>query len=488
MLAALFTSRVILQTLGVTDYGIYNIVGGVVAMLSFLTASLSATTQRFLNVEMGKNDFTKLKQVFANSLLLHIIFILPVIILAETVGLWFLQNKLVIPPERAAAAFWVYQLTVISFAKTIFFAPFYGAIRAHEKFSFYAKMSVFDAVMKLVIVYLLILSPYDKLIALSFMRLCTDIIVKLVVYIYCHKNFEECKLKLSWSKDCVRQLLGYNVYSIIGAVSSIIRVQGLNIVLNLYYGPVMNAAQGIANMVYIAISSFSSNAAAATKPQIIMSYAQDDKKRLWGLITKSSKLYFYLLLILVLPFILEIDAALYIWLGDYPEYAPVFARLFLLEALQNVLLHPIMFANSAVGKLRAVTVISVVCRLFMLLFAVFAGINKLAPTYIYIFGLCAQGINLILIVIIVLKMQLGFSLSKYCDAVLWPISKICLLTVPVPAVLHYFFSKSTLSSCTVGIFALIWSGAIVFFVGLNKREKRMIADRLPFFLRKILYP
>ena len=487
MVVALFTSRIVLQTLGVTDYGINNVVGGVVVMLSFLTGSLSGTTQRFLSVELGKNDFVKLKQIFANSLSLHIFFILLTVVLFETIGLWFLQTKLVIPPERANAAFWVYQFSVISFSISVFFAPFDGAIKTHEKFGFYAKMSIFDAIMKLLTVYLLVILSYDKLITLTFMWLCVVIIGRIIVYIYCHINFEECRIKFSWIKDSIKQLLEYNAYTIIASISYIIRFQGLNIILNLYYGPIMNAAQGIANTIYVAISSFSDNAAIATHPQIVMSYVQNDKERLWTLITKASQLYFYLLLILVLPFILEIDTALYIWLGSYPKYTSIFAQLFLLEALQRVLGYPITYANTAVGKLRVVTIIGVVCRFLILLCALFLGINKLSPVYIYITVLVLQGFSFFITLVIVLKKQLGFSIHKYFKEVIVPISKTSLATASLPVIVHYFFSKTILSSCIVGIFILIWSAIIVFYIGLNKREKQMVANKLPHFFRKILF-
>ena len=487
MTVSLFTSRIVLQQLGATDFGINNVVGGVVLMLSFLTSSLEGTTQRFLSVELGKNNLVKLKQIFSNSLSLHIIFILLTIILAETIGLWFLKTKLVIPLERAYAAFLVYQFSVILFSISVFFAPFNGAIKTHEKFDFYAKMSIFDVVLKLIAVYLLVVLPNDKLVALAFMWLCVGVIGKIIIYIYCHVKFEECRIKLSWIKESIRQLLGYNVYTVVGAISYIIRFQGLNIILNLYYGPIMNAAQGIANTVYGAISSFSNNAAIATQPQIIMSYAKNDRERLWSLIIKSSLLNFYLLLIIALPFIMEINTALYIWLGDYPEYAPVFAQLFLLEALQRVFTHPITYANAAVGKLRAITIIGIFCRLLILLCAIFVGIYKLSPVFIYISALVLQGINFFVNLVIVLKMQLGFSIYKYFIEVIFPISKTSLLVISLPVVLHYFFSKTILSSCGVGVFTLLWCTIIVFYIGLSKKEKQMIVNKLPPFMRKLIF-
>jgi O-antigen/teichoic acid export membrane protein len=478
MFVALFTSRIVLQTLGVDDYGLNNVVGGVVGMLAFLTASLSGTTQRFLNVEKGKNNRDGLKQIFANSLSLHLIFILFAAIFAETVGLWFLQNKLNIPEGRESAAFWVFQFSVVSFCLGVFFAPFDGAIKAHEKFSFYAKMSILDVAMRLVIAFSLIYLPYDKLIAWSLMGKCVLLVRNIVIYVYCHRNFEECRIRFSFSKNRLRQLLGYNFYAMINSVSAIMKGQGLNIVLNLYYGAALNAAQGIANTVKVSLASFSGNAMIATKPQIIMSYAQKNKQRFWSLMTNSSRFYFYLMLILALPFILEIDTALYIWLGNYPKHASSFAQIFLLDALINTLWSPIGHANAAVGRLRAATINLIICRSLVLLSAVLIGMNQLPAVYIYISYLILQAVCLFIYMIIVIKYMLKLSLRKYFVDVILPILKTLFFVVPLPIALHYFFSKTVTLSCIVGFFTFIWSVAMVFCIGLNKHERQMIISKL----------
>jgi O-antigen/teichoic acid export membrane protein len=484
MIVSLFTSGIILRTLGVVDYGVNNVVGGVVSMLSFLTGSLSSTTQRFLNVEIGKNNTSELKRIFSNSLSLYLIFISIVIILAETVGLWFVKNKLVFPPERLEAAFWVYQFSIISFVITVFFTPFVGAIKAHEKFSFWAKMSLFDVMAKLATIYLLMVLPFDKLISLSFLHVCVLILGRMITYIFCHRSFEECRIKFSLSKEYIQRLLGFNFYKMIDAVSYIIKTQGLNVILNLYYGPVLNAAQGIANRVKNILYSFSNNAMSATAPQITKSYARGDKERLWRLVIKSSRLYFYLMLVLALPFILEIDSALQVWLGTYPEYATNFTRLFLLDALLSTILEPINQANEAVGKLKTFTITLLLFRLLILGSAVFMGMNKYSPVYIYVSYLILQSLNILVAMIIVLKVQLNFSLKKYILDVLFPILKTSLVVVSAPSIMHYLFSRSIISAVGVGFFTLAWSGMMTFYVGLNKNEKQMIIKKLPLLLRK----
>ena len=483
LIVSLYTSRVILRTLGVSDFGISNVVGGVVGMLSFLTSSLAETTQRFLSVEIGKNDTRRQKQIFSNSLFLHIIFIVIAVIIAQTIGLWFVQNKLVIPPERAFAAFWVYQFSVISFAVSVFFAPFEGAIRAHEKFSFYAKISIFDVVMKLVSVFLLVYLPYDKLIAYSLLITFVLLTGKVIIYIYCHKHFEECRIKISFEKENTKNLLGYNFFTIINTVSAVIRHQGLNIILNLYYGPLLNAAQGIADKIHSALTSFTNNAAIATQPQIIMSYAQNDRDRLWKLITTSSRLFFYLLLITSLPFILEIETVLYIWLGEYPDYTAIFTRLFLIEMLVIIPFTPVVYANYAVGKLLPTSITNVTSRILILFIALFIGINNFSPAYIYISAIILQFTACFIGVIIVLKKQLSFSLRDFFLNILLSIIKTLLLVISIPFLVHYFFSNSILNSVLTGVFTVFWSALIIFFIGLNRQEKQMIINKLPPFIK-----
>jgi len=493
MFVTLFTSRVVLQTLGAEDFGIYNVVGGIVMMLTFLTGSLSIATQRFLSVELGKGDKVKLKQVFANSLSLHLILILFILILAETVGLWFLQIKMVIPPERINTAFWVYQFSVTSFVISVFFSPFLGAIKAHEKFGFYANISIFNVVMTLVITFLIVYLSYDKLFIYAFMVMCVIIIEKILVYIYCYRRFEECRIKFSIFKDSINDFMGYNTYTLLITLTGIAKTQGLNFVLNIYYGPifgtVINAAQAIAAKINTALSSFSIDAISATAPQIIKSYAQNDRQRLWSLITQSSRLYSYLYLILSLPFFLEINITLDLWLGNgnYPqEHTAVFTRIILLRQLFWILIAPVIQANNATGKLRAYTINVSACGFLSIVFAIYIGMKGFSPAYIYLSDLIFTAVEVVISLIIVFKLRLQLSLYKYFTDVILPISKTGIFIISLPVAVHYYFSKTILSSCAVGIATLAWSMIIVYIVGLYKNEKQMIINKLPLFLRKRL--
>ena len=455
-------------------------------MLSFLSTSLSTTTQRFISFELGKDNKEKLKQVFTNSLSMYTVLIIFIVIFAETVGLWFLQNKLVIPQERVNAAFWVYQFSVISFAVSLFVIPFTGVIRAYENFGFYAKMGVFDVVITLIVTCLIVYLSYDKLIMYAFLVMCGIIIGRIIICIYCYRHYKECRIKFSFDKDGIRNLLGYNVYMLINNIIFVAQKKTLSFVLNICYGPYLNAAQGIANQINNALSTFSLNALTVTGPQIVKSYAQNDMKRLWNLITQSSRLYFYLSLILALPFILEIDTALHLWLGIYPEYTADFARILLLIQLIWPLTIPIKQANDAVGKLRAQTINVSCCRLLAIVLVIFVGTKGMSPVYIYLSLLISDAISTIITLIIVLGFQLKTPLYNYYKDVTLPIIKTIVLVVSLPVAAHYFFSSTILSSCAVGLFTFTWSVIIVFIIGLYKNEKQMIINKLPASLRNKL--
>ena len=486
MFVALFTSRILLRTLGAEDFGIYNVVGGTVTMLSFLRTSLSTTTQRFINVELAKSNNQKANQVFSNSLSLYAAIIIFVIIIAETVGLWFLQNKLVIPQERVNAAFWVYQFSILSFAVTLFVTPFNGVIRAYENFSFYAKMGIYDVITTLAVTCLIVYLSYDKLIIYAFLVMCVIILGRIIICIYCYRHYKECRIRFSFDKDVIRNLLGYNVYVLISTIILVVKNKAISFVLNIFYGPSLNAAQGIANKLNNALSTFSLNALTVTGPQVVKSYAQNDMKRLWNLITQSSRLYFYLSLILTLPFILEIDTALHLWLGIYPEYTADFARILFFIQLIWPLTIPIKQTNDAVGKLRSHTINVSCCRILTIVVAIFVGIKGMSPVYIYFTMLISDAISTVILLIIVLKFQLKMSLYNYYKDVSLPIIKTIILVVSLPVAAHYFLSTTILSSCAVGLFTFIWNVIIVFIVGLYKNEKQMIINKLPASLRNRL--
>ena len=321
MLVSLYTTRVVLTTLGIEDYGIYNIIGGIIIMFSFINNAMTIATQRFLAYELGLQDFEKLKKTFSMSMTAHISIALLIIILSETVGLWFVNNQLNIPGNRMYAANWVYQFTILTFTLNVLQVPYNASVIAHEKMTFYAYLSVIEVSLKLIIVFLLQYGGFDILIFYSILVSCVSIIILLTYKTYCTKKFESCNYHFFWDSEMYKKLLSFLSWSLLGNVSLISAYQGVNIMLNIFIGVTINAAMGIANQVTAALNGFVGNFQTAFKPQIIKSFASGDHEYLMKLIFSTSKISFFLLFILAAPIIFNMDIILDLWLKNVPEYA-----------------------------------------------------------------------------------------------------------------------------------------------------------------------
>lgn len=355
MLVGLYTSRVVLKTLGVEDYGLYNVVGGVVTMFTYLNASLSSATSRYIILDLGKQDFAHLHKVFNVALFIHVIMAILVIILAETVGLWFFYNKMVIPPERHNAALWVYQFSVITCFFSITQCPYNAEIIAHENFSIYAWIGIITAFMKLGVVFLLMISPIDRLIFYS-MLLCILQISTMVFYrYYCSKEFEECRIerfRLSDDKILLKGMFTYAGWEFIGDSVGFAQGQGLNILLNMFFGPIVNAAYGIASQVQNAIVQLSNNFMLAVKPQIIKQYAVNKIGDMMLLVERSSCFSYYLMWLISFPILLETNYLLTLWLGEFPNHSISFLRLIIVICILQTLAAPRNAVFQASGKIK----------------------------------------------------------------------------------------------------------------------------------------
>ena len=352
MIVGLFTSRVVLQALGVEDYGIYNVVGGVVSMFSLLSGSLSAAIGRFITFELGRNDIEKLRKVFSSAVTIQILLALIITVFAETIGLWFLNNKLVIPEERMFAAQWVYQLSILTFAINLISVPYNAAIIAHERMSTFAYMSILDVFGRLLIAYSIYYTSCDKLIFYGILCAALSLLNRLIYGIYCKKHFEECSYHFSFDKSLLKQMFGFAGWNFIGASSAVLRDQGGNMLLNIFCGPTANAARGIAMQVNSAVHGFVSNFMTALNPQITKSYASGDHDYMMSLIYKGARFSFYILLILSLPVIINVNYILTLWLGVVPEHTTIFVQLVLIFAMSESLATPLVTAMLATGNIR----------------------------------------------------------------------------------------------------------------------------------------
>lgn len=350
MFIGLFSVRIVLNALGEEDYGIYNVVGGVVTMLAFLNNSLSSATQRFLSFELGKKNKKELHTIFCNSMTLYIWVCVILLVLAETLGLWFVNNKLIIPDERMIAANWIYQFSIISFLCTILSSPFNAAIIAHEKMGIYAYVSIAESLLKLALIYSILVLDGDKLSIYGFFMMLVSIFVFVFYMVYCLMKFEETKYRYIYDKDKIKEIGNFVSWGVWGALSNIFKSQGVNILLNMSFGPMVNASRGIAYQVEGAINTLVQNFYTAMRPQLIKSYAANETEEMFKLLNVSTRLGYYMMFLVSLIFLYKTPLIFSVWLGKIPQCSIAFTRLVLISQLFIVLANPLMTAIHATGK------------------------------------------------------------------------------------------------------------------------------------------
>lgn len=473
MVVSLYTSRVILNALGVEDFGIYNVVGGVVAMFSVISGSLSAAISRFITYELGKGDQSKLNKIFSASVTIQLLLSLIIVVLIESVGVWFLNAKMTIPAARMTAANWVLQFSIVTFVINLISVPYNAAIIAHEKMSAFAYISILEAVGKLAIAFLIMVSPMDKLIFYAILMCTVAVIVRFTYGHYCKKHFAECTYHFHWDKEILKKMFGFAGWNFIGTAAGILRGQGINILLNLFFSPVVNAAQGIAVQVSNAIGNFSTNFLMAINPQIIKSYSQKDSERAYDLVLYASRFAFLLLLVLSTPIICKTDVVLQLWLKNAPDYAASFVRLSLVLAICDALSLPLVTLQQATGKLRNYQL--VVGSLHMLNFPVsllllYAGA---VPEIVYFVALLLSIVSLYAR-LIMQKRQLGISIMKFHVKVLGRVIPVALLCSVVILLLQQY----SINSYIVMFFSFIFTIMIVVLIGFSRKEIALIYSKI----------
>jgi O-antigen/teichoic acid export membrane protein len=474
---SLYTSRIILNTLGVEDYGIYNVIGGVVIMFSFLNSSMSSATQRFLSFELGKNNYSQLGKVFSMSLNIHAIIAVAIFILTETIGLWFLNAKLVIPVERIEAANWVYQFSIFSFIVTIMSVPYNATIIAHERMKVFAYVSIIEVVLKLVIVFALVWFGFDKLKMYSILVFCVSALVWCLYKIYTKRNFSETTYKFFWEKSLYTTLMNYAGWNLYGNLASVMTGQGVNILLNLFFGPIVNAARGIAYQVNGAVNGFVSNFQMAMNPQIIKSYATNNREYMHQLIYQGAKYSFFLLYFLSLPILLETEIILKFWLKIVPEYAVVFTRLVIINLLIDCISGPLMTAAQASGKIKVYQVIVGGILLMILPFSyLFLKLDFPPQITLYIsivFSIIALVARLQIVCPLV-----NLSILEFSQYVLVPVLLVFIISAFFPMIIRLSIDKELIrffAVCTVSIPSVVFS---IYLVGIEKGEQNFIKGKL----------
>ena len=431
MAVTLYTSRVVLNVLGVEDFGIYNVVGGIVVMFSFLNGAMATSTQRFLSFSLGKNDQEQVARVFSMSMTTHISIALIVLLLAETFGLWIFYRYLNIPPERMGAAQWVYQLSVLTFCISIIRVPYNAGIIAYERMSFYAYISIVEVCLKLGMVILLQYLGSDKLILYALLMALTTGIVTFIYKLYCCKTFSVCRYHYFWDKHLYKELISFSGWSLFGSAANVGVQQGINILLNVFFGVVTNAALGIANQVSSAVSQLVGNFQTAFNPALVKSYASGDYSYFVRLIFQTSRFSYFLLFIIALPLYLCMPFVLKVWLDIVPEYTVVFCRWMLVFVLIDAVSAPLWISVQAIGKIRS----------YQLLMSALIFLNIPLSWLLLRLGKDAEwvmqvrvGINLLTFIcrIIYLQKRKVISSYLYLREVISPVVLVSVLSVPLP--------------------------------------------------------
>ena len=477
MFVSLYTSRIVLSTLGISDYGVYNVVGGVVSMFSFLNAAMANGTQRFLSYELGKGDTCQLKKVFSITLSIHMLIGLVILILAETVGLWFLNAKLNIPPDRMVAANWVYQFSILSFLVSVIQVPYNASIIAHERMNVYAYVSIIEVLLKLLIVFILTQIDYDKLSLYGLLYFLVTIIVGLIYGLYCKINFLECSYNFVYDSSSFKKMLSYAGWNLYGNITCVIAAQGVNIILNIFFGPVINAARGIAYQISSSINGFANNFQMAANPQIIKSFAAGDNEYMMNLIFRSSKFSFYLLFFIALPVFIEADFILKIWLKVVPEYTSLFCRLIIISGLIDVFSGPLQTAANATGKIKLYqfsegTIILFVMPVSYILYKM--GCAPEATFYLSIIvSACLQVVRLYILKNLIHLNMKFFVLNIFLRSLF-----IGILSALIPLLIRSFFSNEVVRFFVVCITCVVSSSTMIYLLGLNINEKDFLKDRI----------
>lgn len=485
LLVSLYSSRVILAALGEVDYGLYNVVGGVVAMFSLVTTAMSSAMSRFLTFELGRGDTVKLKRTFAISLELEMLLSVVVVILVEAIAVWFLNTRMSIPAERMTAANWILQFSLVSFVLSLLLVPFDASIISHERMDFYAYVSIFDVLFKLGIALFLAYShsEFDRLIMYGLLLVVGKFLVQFVYRWFCRKHFEECHFSFCKDKDIVREMLGFASWNFFGSAATLLSNQGISIVLNIFIGPAINAARGLAQTVSTILSNFVNNFTMALRPQITKAYAEDDLPYTRMLVSRGGRFSYYIFLILALPVILEADFLLDLWLVDVPDHTVNFVRLILLLCTTDILSMILGMAQLATGKVKYFQIaISSLTSLNFILSYIFLKL-KFEPEVIYVIAISVSLICLF-VRLEFAKRSIGLSIREYAKDVYLNIALVSVVSMPLPIACHFLLPSGWLRLLVVGAASVSVSVLAVLFVGCSRSERRFVVESAGKFLRK----
>lgn len=478
MLVGLYTSRVVLEALGETDFGIYSVVGGVVAMFTIISGALNSSVQRFITFEMGKGPDAQLNKVYSTAVTIQLILAAIIVIIAEPAGLWFIRNEMTISPDRIPAAEWVLHFSLLAFVVNLMSVPQMASITAHEKMSAYAYIGIIDGLLRLGTALLIMYSRGERLVQYAALMALTVIVVRAAYGIYCRKHFEECRYRPIFDKKLIGEMFSFAGWNFVGVTSGVLRDQGGNILVNLFSGPAVNAARGMAVQLNGAVQGFVTNFMTAVNPQITKSYASGEHGYMFSLVRRSSRMSFYLLLMLVLPLVLNTEIVLGIWLKDVPAHTTLFVQLFLIFALSESLSNPMITAMLATGKIRNYQL--VVGGIQLLNIPISYVLLRLGaePEVTVVVAIALSQVCLFARMLM-LSRATGFPIGEFVRKVY---VKAVLIVLPfaasVPMLFEFVKPAGIWAAVASVAVSVIWAGVVIYLKGMDSDERSMVRGLL----------
>ena len=482
----LFTTRIVLKALGIVDYGVYNVVGGFVALFAFLNTSLSNGIQRFFNYEYGKNGEQGTNRVFCTAIYIQALLSLVVFVLIEPIGQWYLHNKMVIPIDRMMAAEWIFQLSIMAFIFGIMTAPFSAAVTAHQRFDFYALISILDSLLKLAIAYLVLLCEgSDKLIIYAVLLAGISVFNILIYYFYCTRNFEEIRFHLMFDKSLFWKMLGFSGWNLFGTFSNVLENQGMNLVLNFFFGPVVNAARGVAVQVNGAIHGFVGNITTPVRPQVVQSYASGNLRRALNLTFSVSKITGVIEIMLAIPIALEIDFILQLWLGEnVPKHTAAFTILVIATTLFNSLQSPLSGLVHATGRMKKYQLCCSIVRLsaipLSILLLKYIEFPEIAFWVVFILSILVLFVSLIII-----RQLIGLDMKRYLSSVVFPLLCLILLSLFILVPIRMIACNHMLRLVLLSFMSIILVCCLSYYIVFEKNERQIALQMILSFKKKI---
>lgn len=473
---SLYTSRVILDVLGVEDYGVYNIIGGIVVLLSIVSNSMTSATQRFITYELGSGDMDRVNRTFSMSMIAHFIICLVILLLGETIGLWYVLNELNIPAGRESAAMWVYQFSMLTIFINLIRSPYNATVIAHERMSFYAYMSILDVMLKLLAVFVLVFSPTDKLVLYGVLVMISNLIILFVYHRYCTKSFNTCNFHFIIDRSYFKKLFGYLGWNLVGASASLGTQQAGNLIINKYLGVAVNAAYGVSMQVNGAINQFVANFQTAFTPQLIKLFSQKQMDDFWKLSKTSALLSYYLFFIIAFPIFVNIDYVLGIWLVEVPQYAGTFCQLLILYSLIDAVQAPLWIGINATGDIKVYEIwLSLILILNIPLSILVLSLGW-APYWVLIVRVLLNFITAIVRCIYV-KWQFNFPVMQYFVQVVLRVLAVTMVVAAIWFITSFAYTISSfLSFCIMYGVSLIATAVIIYYLGIGNAERIALAS------------